>query len=248
MRTPNTSRLDRRLLSCPKNELSIVLGDTALDNLRASLRQASLLASGGEYDSVIYINLPFSRNRFGKEEKEHLAAGRNAVSIHHISSGHLARSVRALGQKITDGSRTAVIINSWEMSSSCYRFRKDLVFAIQQLLIEQEVTVIVYGQSKPSTVQSGMVNRTGLGKLALITDVVIDIADKEYVLADESWNEPAPREEHSPLEVTAEGVFAHLPAREIKDLGGAHGHLSGVGHDVGFEDEEVVRERELEYA
>lgn len=260
MRTPNPSRLDRRLLSCPKNELSIVLGDTALDNLRASLRQASLLASSGTYDSVIYINLPFSRKRFGKEEKEHLTAGRGSVSIHHISSGHLARTVSALGQKITDGSRTAVIINSWEMSSSCYRFREELVFAIQQLLIEQEVTVIVYGQSKPSTVESGKINRTGLGKLAVITDVVINIASDEFAQADDLWNEPAAREEHSAIEVTSDGVFAHLPAREIKDLGGAHGHLSAVALDDMIEEEvdeedeeepyheEYVEEGELEYA
>lgn len=128
------------------------------------------------------------------------------------------------------------------MSSSCYRFREELVFAIQQLLIEQEVTVIVYGQSKPSTVESGKINRTGLGKLAVITDVVINLSSDEFAQADDLWNEPAPREEHSAIEVTSDGVFAHLPSRKINELDGVHGHLSGDGG------KEVVREREMEYA
>lgn len=244
MKTP-ISLIDRQLLSCSKHELSIVLGDTAYDNLNASLRQAALLAASAQYDSVIYINLPFSRNRFTAAERAQAGSDSKKIHAYHVSGGRLAESLRSIGSRVADGSRTAIIINSWEMSSACYRYREDLVFALQELVLSSEATVIVYGQSKPESVSVAKPNRTGLGKLTIFADAVISLKALAEIEEEEATFAKQEEQEHSDLEVTADGVFAQLPSQQINDLATPDGHLSGG--EFG-EEEEVVEDGVLEYA
>lgn len=111
-----------------------------------SLAHAKLLASSGKYDSVIYINLPFSRRRF-TEAREKAIGGKipgTKMHIYHIASGHLAQTVKNIGRDLDRPERTALIVNSWEMASSTYRYREDLIFALYNLAFEHELSVFVY--------------------------------------------------------------------------------------------------------
>jgi hypothetical protein len=74
--------------------------------------------------------------------------------------------------------KVAVIVNSWEMASSCYRYKEQLLFALNGLVCADEVTVFVYSQAKKGSVEPGMIHRSGLGRLPAIASGVIELPEE----------------------------------------------------------------------
>ncbi|HEY6172469.1 MAG TPA: hypothetical protein VIX80_09450 [Candidatus Kapabacteria bacterium] len=177
-----TPELKSRLTSVARGEISIVLGEDAAENLRASLHLAGELRKGKGFKEVIYLNLPFSRSRFTQTQNSlGLGAQKSdaGLKVFHLLRGRAADSVVTLEDTITDPTRTAIIINSWELSSSSYRLRELLIFALHALQAELGVTIIVFAMSDPAKVKARRLNRTGLGKLALAADSIISINEEE---------------------------------------------------------------------
>jgi hypothetical protein len=253
------------------------------------MRQAAALAKTGKFTEVVYINLPFDGRKFYWAQRQVCGSEKPNFKSYHVSSGNLAKTLQSLKAGLSPDARPAYVINSWEMSASCYRYREDLVFAIHQLLMTFDAAVYVYSQVNPEKVVQHYLNRCGLGKLTLFASNISNlIADREERKSAEAQEKAAaaiaaevtteaveapPIEttniqddstkastpEHSEIEVTAEGVFAHLDGIKTNDLGSARGHLSPVALDDMIEEdeedleedeyqEEVVEEGELEYA
>jgi hypothetical protein len=217
-------------------EINILLGDDAAYNLRASLALSSMLRTSGKFDHIVYINLPFSRRRFSDACKE-MGAEKVGTLVYHISGGRLARSVAELRGHELEGERTAVIINSWELSSSCYRYREDLIYKLRELQMDMGVTVFVFAMSDPAKVAVRKMNRTGLGKLSLTADLVVDLMEEE---AEQDIASEETREESEEMAniITAETLkrnepdrppvreYATLPISNFNDLPTPNGHLN----------------------
>jgi hypothetical protein len=112
--------------------------------------------------------------------------------------------------------KVAVIINSWEMASSSYRYKEQLLFAIFRLVSAEEVTVFVYSQAKSGSVVPGMINRAGLGRLSAIAVAIMEIPEEdEHALADHADTIRSVSRDQSP---DTRDVSVQLPAKKIKDL------------------------------
>ena len=232
------------MLAAEQGEITILLGDNAAQNLQASLMHAAALKASGQFESIVYINLPFSRKKFTLAARQAFGNGvSDALDIHHLMGGRLYNSIHYLQQRLRNPERTAIIINSWELASSCYQYREALIFKLHEISAALGVTVFVYAMSKPEKVEAGCMNRTGLGKLAVAADAVIALRDEEK--AEESL-EMMESEEHTTIEsASQEGSFEvidniinlpqrkevpgeneNLVARNSNDLAHANGHLN----------------------
>lgn len=151
-----------------EHELTICLGDNAAENLRSSLAHARALLDSRRFDSVVYVNLPFSSRRVTDARRDVFPKSENSPNftlIHnHIGRlgpdfGEVRRAVESSKGKV------AVIINSWEFASSSYRYKEQLLFALHELVCGNEVTVFVYSQAQYAT--PGEIHRQGLGRLTI---------------------------------------------------------------------------------
>jgi hypothetical protein len=92
------------------------------------------------------------------------------MTVYHLPAGRTAYNVRRLKDTIPNPQRTAIIINSWEMASSNYRYREELIFALHELQMTLGITVFVFAMANASRVKSRQLNRAGLGKLSIAAD------------------------------------------------------------------------------
>jgi hypothetical protein len=169
----------QKFMNCHDGEMTIVVGEDAYTNLQVSLAHAKQLCDSGRYERVIYINLPFSRRRFSGARAEVIGEPLppHKMQVYHVMTGQLSSTVKAVGAELARPERTALIVNSWEMASSSYRFREDLIFALYNLQAEHELSVFVYSVGKADSVAAGRRNRTGLGKLTLAAENVISLTE-----------------------------------------------------------------------
>jgi hypothetical protein len=175
-----------RLLACEDLEISIILGDDAFHNLRISLQHAKLLLAEGKYERIYYINLPFSGKRFAENYKAAQISDDDRLVIFHVASGSLADTVREIRQMITsigEKGRSAIIINSWEMSSRSYRHREDLIFTIFGMHMQSEATFFVYSVAESKHIIMRRSSRAGFGRLVMIADGLVDLATGKYTIA-----------------------------------------------------------------
>jgi hypothetical protein len=224
-----STNVAKRLLAAANEEAAIIVGNDALTNLRASLAHARLLVDKRLYDSVIYINLPFSKRRFTDERMRSYGDTTASLEIHHISTGHLSQFIDGLSMSVTPRGKTAIIINSWEMASANYRYKEELIFLLLRLVNDENTTVFVYTTANANGLAPGKPNRCGLGKLSLMTSDVIkldteDPAEPVREIRSESTK-------HSPTHINQDGECVILDDRNINDLAYADDHQSGVGDE-----------------
>jgi hypothetical protein len=216
-----TPEIRRRMTSFTNGEISIILGEDAAANLRASLHLAGELRKDRRFKEVIYLNLPFSRSRFTQTQNSlGLGAQKNdaGFTVYHLLRGRAAESVVKLEEKIADPSRTAIIINSWELSSSSYRLRELLIFALHSLQADLGVTVIVFAMSDPTKVKARRMNRAGLGKLAVAADSIISLAEDEPEAASEEEAEDQAEENVAEILMLPEYTQPNRDAQELRAL------------------------------
>jgi hypothetical protein len=164
-----------------EHELTLCIGDNAFDNLKASLAHAKALLESRRFDSVVYVNLPFSSRRFTDTRREVFPKSeKNAAFV--VVHNHIGRLGPEFGsvKDAVDAAKgkVAVIINSWEFASSSYRYKEQLLFALHSLVCADEVTVFVYSQAR-SEVVPGEIHRAGLGRLTAFAIDVMRIPDEE---------------------------------------------------------------------
>jgi hypothetical protein len=216
-----TPEIRRRMTSFTNGEISIILGEDAAANLRASLHLAGELRKDRRFKEVIYLNLPFSRSRFTQTQNSlGLGAQKNdgGFTVYHLLRGRAAESVVKLEEKIADPARTAIIINSWELSSSSYRLRELLIFALHSLQADLGVTVIVFAMSDPAKVKARRMNRAGLGKLAVAADSIISLAEDEPEAASEEEAEDISEENAPEILMLPEYTQRAHDAQEFRAL------------------------------
>src|SRR5688572_13665404 len=192
-----STNVAKRLLAAGNQEAAIIVGDDALMNLRSSLAHARLVVDRRLYDSVIYINLPFSKRRFTEERTRSYGDTTASLEIHHVSSGHLSQFIGDLSMSGKPRGKTAIIINSWEMASANYRYKEELIFLLLRLVNDENTSVFVYSTANPNGLAPGKPNRCGLGKLSLMTSDVIKLESDEEREEYETES-PSDSSEHSP--------------------------------------------------
>jgi len=168
-----------------EHELTICLGDNAAGNLRASLAHAKALIESRRFDSVVYVNLPFSSRRFTDTRRDVFPKSEKntAFTVVHNHIGRLGPEFGSVKTAVDAAKgKVAVIINSWEFASSSYRYKEQLLFALHSLVCADEVTVFVYSQAR-SEVVPGEIHRAGLGRL---TAFAIDVM---RIPQEEEWHE-----------------------------------------------------------
>lgn len=170
------------LRSTYEHELAIACGKNAFDNLKASLAHAKALLESRRFDAVVYVNIPFSARRFTDVRRAVFPKSENnpAFVVIHAQQGTLGPKFYQVqdAAKSMKG-KVAVIINSWEMASSCYRYKEQLLFAIHSLVCADAVTVIVYSQAKAGSVEPGVIHRAGLGRLPAFAMGVMEIPEEK---------------------------------------------------------------------
>lgn len=203
-----------------EHELVIATGKNAFDNLKCSLAHAKALLESRRFDSVIYVNIPFSARRFTDVRREVWAKSENnpAFDVLHMQEGRLGPSFSYIRQEAKRAKgKVAVIINSWEMSSSCYRYKEQLLFEIHSLICADAITVIVYSQAKQGSAEPGVIHRTGLGRLPIFAAAVMEIPEEK---AEEKQDEKQVFVEDilPPKNVPAPAESVQLPASKINEL------------------------------
>jgi hypothetical protein len=256
---------------CALHGVNILLGNTASENLDVSLRHAAVIERTGKFTKVIYLNLAFEGRRWYAAEREVFGKEKKKFTSYHIGSGNLARNISSIMAGLGEKDRPAIIINSWEMASSCYRYREALIFLLHQLVMIYDAAIYIYAQAKPESVIKGYTNRAGFGRLTIVTHDVIDLVadrreraehmkkatDSVIVEAKKIIEEPLPavaveEKPQAPIEgvngtskeVPKTGESAQLPARKINSLRNARGHLSAVTEQE-TDKEEYFKKKEV---
>jgi len=177
----NSPEVRKVFLRHTEHELTICLGDNADGNLRASIAHARALLDSRRFDSVVYVNLPFSSRRFTDARRDVFPKSEKnpAFTVVHNHIGRLGPEFGSVREAVEKAKgKVAVIINSWEFASSSYRYKEQLLFALHSLVCADEVTVFVYSQAR-SEVVPGEIHRAGLGRLTAFAVAVMHIPKEE---------------------------------------------------------------------
>jgi hypothetical protein len=116
-----------------------------------------------------------------------------------------------------------VIISGWEFTSSGYRRKERLIYAIREMMRDQDVAVIIYSraETKPTP---GKFDRGGIGTLAVLAIAIITASAAEVleiavpkplpmIVSTEDWK----KAEES----------AQLLASKMNDLAGVESEIAG---------------------
>ena len=218
-----TETASERLVSCAENETSIILGDDAYHNLRISLQHAKLLLRRGIYDRIYYINLPFSGKRFAENYKAADLPDDRRLSVFHVSSGCLADTIRSIRNNMElegETGNTAIIINSWEMSSRSYRHREDLIFTMYDMQMHSECTFYVYSVAEAKHIIIRRSSRAGFGRLVQIADELVDLATGKYTIVKNDKQQKEEEEKRRKEELLVEVDEAQYSYEEAEHLEG----------------------------
>jgi hypothetical protein len=203
-----------------EHELTLCIGENAFDNLKASLAHAKALLESRRFDSVVYINVPFSARRFTDTRREVYPRSEKdpALNVMHMQRGRLGPDFYEVIAEVKRAKgKVAVIVNSWEMASSCYRYKEQLLFALHGLVCEHGITVFVYSQAKVSSVEPGVIHRSGLGRLTAFAVAVMVMPKEEEepsVAVDEAKQDVVTRH---PSPIT-HGESVQLHGNKINEL------------------------------
>lgn len=214
MSNKNT-KLTSRFGAVKCGEVSLIIGEDAGVNLAASTEHCEILSKSGNFDVIYYINIPFSRRKLSEAVKEK-QFGCKVVFMDGLK-GNAVEHFYELDRSVSDPARTAVIVNSWELSSISYRRREELLWEIKKAALGRGMTVIVYGCGRAEKVRAGQYNRVGFGKLTMLADSVLSINDND---ADELSTEILPVDPPkiiSPQKVDNTGSV-NLSTKRINDL------------------------------
>jgi hypothetical protein len=201
--TKITPFVNDRLRGFEEGEINILLGDDAADNLHYSLMQSVHLVASGKFNRIVYLNFPFSKRKFTAAREavlgEHREQIEKKIGYYHLASGRTSEKLHILKSQIDDPEQTAIVINAWELASSNYRYREELIFALRELQMELGMTVFVFSMAKPAAVTARRLNRAGLGKLTLAAERVISLIEEKQPEQINVTNEPPKQRPYSDI-------------------------------------------------
>jgi hypothetical protein len=210
-----------------EGEITIVKAEDAAEIMEHSCGLAAEIRKEGV--GVMVINTGLSPRRFKaaaiksgiecgevRDSNTLVAPGPAPCIIHTAIAGDLASQVPDLTTVCKEAKIKIVIVTSWEWTSSNYRRKEQLLFALRQLVSGLDVALVVYSQSSTQT-SKGRYDRGGTGKLAMLALEVLSleaIGSKEEQQTDLDAFKPV----YVRKEKTV--VRAQLSAKEINRLQG----------------------------
>ncbi len=192
-------------------DLVVYCGKDVGSNLADSLKQVAHIQKGYGHlvGRIVYINLPFHQKRFLPERKKYLpnADTDDVFSCMNVPTGDLITYKAEIFKYVATGKYPVLVINSWEFSARNSRQRDDLIFFLQSIRNEFDVTIIIYSHSNTANARPGWYHGGGLGKLAVIADKIYDIGNvAEPARAEEAQVPMAKEEAPTPPAIKAESA------------------------------------------
>jgi hypothetical protein len=169
-------------------EISVVLANDAEQLMKHSCELAESIKQTGI--GVLIINCGMSDSRFRNHAETATTAlndepfkkmpysinstDKKQALIHSSVCGDLVGEIDMIGSLIFQTCTGVVILAGWEWTSSSYRRKERLLYAIRKLMKEMDVAFIIYSQTV-TTPDIGKYDRGGLGKLAMLAISIIRI-------------------------------------------------------------------------
>ncbi len=210
-----------------EGEVTIVKAENASDVMEHSCQLAAEIRSAGV--GVLVVNTGLSARRFKeaatrsgieweavRDSNTIVSPGKAPCIIHTAEAGDLGSQIPDLATVCKEAKIKIVIVTSWEWTSSSYRRKEQLLFALRQLLSELDVAVVVYSQSSTQT-SIGRYDRGGTGKLAMMAMDVITL-EATTAMAEGKTDLVAFQPVVTFVRETLSGV--QLPGKEINRLQG----------------------------
>ncbi len=169
-------------------EISVVLADDAEKLMRHSCQVGEQIKRAGL--GVLLINCGMSDRRFRNHAREattalegqpfeHMpyATGTDApkeMLIHSSVAGDLIGEMDLLSGLVAQCAIGVVIIAGWEWTSSGYRRKERLLYAIREMMRKYDVAVVIYASAKTNS-QPGKCDRGGIGRLAMLAVSILNL-------------------------------------------------------------------------
>jgi hypothetical protein len=195
-------------------EITVCCGEDVLSNTRAACRKAIELVASGYFRRALVINCASSHRwvmstarRLAQEEPMRSSPWEN-VDIMTLAQGRLSHELMQVRNHIEREGVDVMLINSWEFASANARYREEAIFALREIAMALNLTVIVYSQAAPKEYKPGCIMRGTLGRLSALAQIIGPV---EVPQTDEP---PARVEEHSEHFVSEEGHLNGQPPLE----------------------------------
>jgi hypothetical protein len=196
-------------LDFTSGDIIVNCGPDAGKNLRESLMHAAVIRHMSDVDTILYINLPFGPRRFTMTMNECYPNADNDGVFHKfaVPGGDLYKYGPQIKSYFEQSKKGVLFINAWEFASKGYRQREELLYFLNTLRTDYNVTIFIYCHADGEEARPGVQHyrRRGLGKLAVF-------ADKIYLL-------PKPIEVEEEAELSAvEAIPVETLLREMQKI------------------------------
>ena len=178
-------------------EVSVVLADNAEQLMQHSCRLAETIKQYGL--GVLLINCGMSDRRFRKHALEATScrteqavdlmgqyhamdAVKPQIMLHSSVCGDLVGEADTIRGLVAQCPAQVVIVAGWEWTSSGYRRKERLLYALREMMEEKDVIVIIYSQAQTKPVL-GRYDRGGIGKLAMLAISIVTITASDILEA-----------------------------------------------------------------
>jgi hypothetical protein len=176
-------------LDFTSGDIIVNCGPDAGKNLRESLMHAAVIRHMSDVDTILYINLPFGPRRFTMTMNECYPNADNDGVFHKftVPGGDLYKFGPQIQSYFEQCKKGVLFINAWEFASKGYRQREELLYFLNTLRTDYNVTIFIYCHADGEEARPGVQHyrRRGLGKLAVFADKIY-LLPKPEVEAEEA--------------------------------------------------------------
>jgi hypothetical protein len=188
MKTPPLQSLST-YLDFTSGDIIVHCGPDAGKNLRESLMHAAVIRHMSDVDTILYINLPFGPRRFTMTMNECYPNSEMDDVLHKftVPGGDVYKYGPQIKSYFEQSKKGVLFINAWEFASKGYRQREELLYFLNTLRTDYNVTIFIYCHSDGEEARPGVQHyrRRGLGKLAVFADKIY-LLPKPEVEAEEA--------------------------------------------------------------
>jgi hypothetical protein len=176
-------------LDFTSGDIIVNCGPDAGKNLRESLMHAAVIRHMSDVDTILYVNLPFGPRRFTMTMNECYPNAENDGVFHKftVPGGDLYKFGPQIQSYFEQSKKGVLFINAWEFASKGYRQREELLYFLNTLRTDYNVSIFIYCHADGEEARPGVQHyrRRGLGKLAVFADKIY-LLPKPVVEAEEA--------------------------------------------------------------
>jgi hypothetical protein len=159
-------------------EITVFCGENARLNTKASFQQALEIINSGK-GNVLYVNTVFTSRKLYAIARE--VSGNHeheGLFCRQVTMGDLHKYFTDFQELIEKENIKTIVINSWEFSNSGYLYKEKALFQLKHYADALGLSVLVYSQAA-WTYETGKIARVGLGKLAVIADIILLVNEEQ---------------------------------------------------------------------